>query len=145
MPSSLKQRDPDKVLLKYKPGFKSTISILLHAKRGLEPDAVFDFILISDLSNNKVEFALNKSLKTFQNYKEKNMTLDAVTGEKLLKLFALYNKGAEVFGSVDAFSEWLSKPAYGIGNEIPENIMDTMTGIDLINEELVRIEYGDLA
>jgi putative toxin-antitoxin system antitoxin component (TIGR02293 family) len=71
--------------------------------------------------------------------------LDAVTSEKLLKLFALYNKGSEVFGSLDAFTDWLSKPAYGIGSQIPQDIIDTMTGIDLIHDELVRIEYGDLA
>jgi len=141
----VRRRDPEKVLLRYEPYFKDNISLLFRAKKGLKPDAVFDFILISALSNEMIETALNKSMKTFQNYKEKNTTLDSATSEKLLKLFALYQKGSEVFGSTDAFSQWLSKPAHGIGNAVPQNIMDTITGIDLINEELVRIEYGDLA
>ena len=146
MPAAVDRRKgPEKVLSTYEPYFKDSISLLFRAKKGLKPEAVFDFMFISALSNEMIEAALNKTIKTFQNYKEKHTTLDAVTSEKLLKLFALYQKGSEVFGSTEAFSEWLSKPAYGIGNRIPQTIMDTMTGVDLIYEELIRIEYGDLA
>ena len=88
---------------------------------------------------------MNKSLNTLQNYREKKTTLDVATSEKLLKLFALYSKGAVVFGLLDSFTEWLSRPAYGIGNQVPQTLLDTMTGIELINDELGRIEFGDLA
>ena len=138
-------KETAKVLSRYEPFFQNNISLLFKAKKGLQPDAVFDFMLISDLTNEQIEATLNKSIKTFNNYRDKKIALDAVTSEKLLKLFALYSKGAEVFGSLDAFTDWLSKPAYGIGNQVPEDIIDTVTGIDLINEELVRIEFGDLA
>ena len=39
----------------------------------------------------------------------------------------------------------LASAAYGIGSQVPQTLLDTMTGIELINDELVRIEYGDLA
>jgi putative toxin-antitoxin system antitoxin component (TIGR02293 family) len=145
--TSVKQADSGaiKLLLKYEPYFRNSISLLGKAKKGLDAKAVFEFVSLSHLSQDMVESVLSKSMKTFQNYQGKKTLLDAPTSEKLLKLFALYNKGAEVFGSVDAFSEWLSKPAYGIGNKVPQDIMDTMTGLELINEELVRISYGDLA
>lgn len=141
----VKHRDAAKVLSRYEPFFQNSISLLAKAKKGLQPEAVFDFILISHLPNEQVEAALNKSMKTFQNYKEKKTVLDTATSEKLLKLFALYGKGAEIFGAVDAFSDWLSRPAYGIGKQAPQNLLDTVTGIDLITDELKRIEYGDLA
>ena len=35
--------------------------------------------------------------------------------------------------------------AYGLGNQVPFTLMDTFTGISLIEEELIRIEFGDLA
>jgi putative toxin-antitoxin system antitoxin component (TIGR02293 family) len=140
-----KSRDAAKVLLSYEPFFQDNITLLYKAKKGLQPEAVFDFILISDLSNEQIETALNKSMKTFQNYRDKKAALDVITSEKLLKLFALYSKGAAVFGSIDAFTDWLSKPAYGIGNQVPQDLIDTMTGIDLIKDELIRIEFGDLA
>lgn len=141
----VKKRDPAKALSRYEPFFQDNHSILLESKKGLRPEAVFDFIVISDLSEEQIKRTLNKSLKTFQNYRDKRIVLDATTSEKLLRLFAIYNKGAAVFGSIDAFTTWLSKPAYGIGNQVPLNLMDTITGIDLIHDELKRIEYGDLA
>lgn len=134
-----------KVLSRYQPFFQSNIALLLKAKKGLRPEAVYDFMAISDWSGPQVEVVLKKSMKTFQNYKEKKTALDVTTSEKLLKLFALYNQGREVFGSLDAFSHWLAAPAYGIGNQVPQELMDTMTGIDLISDELYRIAHGDLA
>jgi uncharacterized protein (DUF2384 family) len=74
-----------------------------------------------------------------------NKLLNASTSEKLLRLYALYQRGLIVFGSAEAFTEWLMKPAFGIGNLVPLTILDTATGIKLINEELVRIANGDLA
>jgi len=142
--AQLRDRDAARLLSGYAPFFQNNISLLQKARKGLQPKAVFDFMLISDLPNKLVETVLNKSLKTFQNYKDRKTVLDAITTEKLLKLFALYSKGIEVFGSIDAFSDWLSRPAYGLGNQVPQTIMDTMTGVDLIQEELTRIAYGDL-
>lgn len=140
-----KARDVAKVLSRYEPFFQNNISLLFKAKKGLKPEAVFDFMRISGLPSSQLEDTLNKSLKTFQNYREKKTNLDAVTSEKLLRLFALYSRGTGVFGTTDAFTDWLSRPAYGIGNQVPQDLMDTITGIDLINDELNRIAYGDLA
>ncbi|MBD0352613.1 MAG: DUF2384 domain-containing protein [Flavisolibacter sp.] len=137
-------KEAAKVLSRYQPFFQNDIALLAEAKKGLSPEAVFDFISIADLPSQRIETVLNKSMKTFQNYKDKNTGLDAVTSEKLLKLFALYNEGVVVFGSIDAFVEWLARPAYGLGNQVPEDLMDTMTGVVLIHDELKRIAYGDL-
>jgi putative toxin-antitoxin system antitoxin component (TIGR02293 family) len=140
-----RKKDGDKVLRKYEPYFRNDIALLFQAKKGLKPQAIFDFVGLSELPHQLVEEVFHKSMKTFQNYFTKNTLLDASTSEKLLKLFALYQKGAAVFGSIEEFAAWLTKPAYGIGNVVPQTIIDTATGIDLIHEELVRIEYGDLA
>ena len=142
---AIRNRDITRMLSKYRPYFENDIALLNKARKGLQPQAVFDFIRLAEIPNDRVEIALNRSLKTFQNYKDKKTLLDAVTSEKLLKLFALYSRGEEVFGSVDAFSDWLSRPAYGLGNEVPLHLLDTITGIELINDEIIRIEFGDLA
>jgi putative toxin-antitoxin system antitoxin component (TIGR02293 family) len=133
------------LLAKYESFFRDNISLLQKAKKGLPARAVFDLIAISRLPDDIIESALNKTMKSFQNYVSRNIALDTPTSEKLLKLFALYNKGTEVFGSLDAFRQWLTRPAYGLGDQVPLNIFDTITGVDLISEELTRIEYGDLA
>src|SRR2546421_3721879 len=119
-----RRKDPLKLMARYEPYFQDNISLLLKAKKGLKPQALFDFIYLSNLAHTAIEFLFNKSMKTFQNYQEKDTTLDAASSEKLLKLFALYKKGTEAFGSVDAFSQWLLRPAYGLGNTVPQSILD---------------------
>ncbi|TDX00549.1 type II RES/Xre toxin-antitoxin system antitoxin [Dinghuibacter silviterrae] len=138
-------RKAGQVLAKYQRSFDNAIALQYDAKKGLKPDAVFDFIALSQYSAQVVEQLLKKTFKTLTTYKAQNTPLDSTISEKLLKLFALYDKGITVFGSVEAFNEWMAAPAFGLGNQVPQTFIDTITGIDLVGEELSRIEYGDLA
>jgi len=58
---------------------------------------------------------------------------------------ALFEHGADVFGSAESFRRWLDKPACGLDNQVPFALLHTSGGMDLIQDELIRIEYGDLA
>src|SRR6266542_3926864 len=137
---STENKRANNVLAKYEKSFENPISILLNSRKGLKPQAVFDFIVVSQFSNHLIEQLLKKTIKTFTNYKEYNTLLDSAISEKLLKLFALYDKGIAVFSSVEEFNKWMEVPSFGLGNQIPRNILDTITGIDLVGEELTRIE-----
>jgi len=130
---------------RYKKYFGDSVSLSQTARKGLKPAAVFDFISLSKLPNISIEHLLNKTIKTFNSYKTNETLLDATTSEKLLKLFALYDKGLLVFGSAAEFNAWLGEIATGLGGQVPETLLDTITGITLVTEELTRIEYGDLA
>lgn len=134
-----------KVLEKYEKSFENPISIFLSSKKGLKPQAVFDLFILLQFTSTMVENILFKSLKTFKNYKQQNILLDPAVSEKVLTLFALYDKGISLFGSVDEFNKWMGEPAFGLGNQIPKDLLNTITGIKLLEEELIRIEYGDLA
>jgi putative toxin-antitoxin system antitoxin component (TIGR02293 family) len=134
-----------KVLKKYEKSFENPISIYLSSKKGLKPEAVFDLFLLLHFTGSMVEEVLFKSLKTFSNYKKNNTPLDAAVSEKVLTLFSLYNKGISLFGSVEEFNNWIDLPAFGLGDQIPKHLLSTITGIRLVEDELTRIEYGDLA
>ncbi|MGV8095837.1 MAG: antitoxin Xre/MbcA/ParS toxin-binding domain-containing protein [Mangrovibacterium sp.] len=85
------------------------------------------------------------SEKTFSKYKTSEGNFSDHTAELIVKLKELYKKGKLLFGDVAEFNNWLKEPAYGLGDIIPKEIMNTVTGIDLIMEELVRIEFGATA
>jgi len=88
---------------------------------------------------------LGLSLKTLQRYAQEAKSLTPREGEAILKLEALYKKGIEVFGNRDEFNSWLKEPEYGLGWQVPLELLSMSTGIDLIMDELVRIEYGATA
>jgi len=129
----------------YQPLYANPISLLNSSKKGLDAKAALDFINLSGFTQEQFQDTFKTTIKTIQNYTRSDLKLDAALSEKLLKSFALFEKGIELFGSAEAFNHWLHLPAYGLGNEVPVEMMDTITGIGLIEEELVRIAYGDLA
>jgi len=88
---------------------------------------------------------LGLSLKTLQRYAQEKKTLSPRDSEAVLKIEALYKKGIEVFGNRDEFNSWLMEPAFGIGGQVPLELLSMSTGIDLIMDELYRIEFGATA
>jgi putative toxin-antitoxin system antitoxin component (TIGR02293 family) len=133
------------VFYNYRPSYMDDMSLLASSKKGLNAKAALDFISLSGFSNDEFQETFKTTVKTIQNYLTRKSTLDAALSEKLLKSFALFDKGVEIFGTADSFHRWLNKPAYGLGYQIPMLLMDTITGIKLIEEELIRIEFGALA
>ena len=55
--------------------------------------------------------------------------------------FALFNKGEEIFGSIDEFNYWLKKPFWKSG-ETPMHWIITHGGVDLVMNELDRLAEG---
>lgn len=133
------------VVYGYKPFYADDISLLNRSKKGLNAKAALDFLSLSGFTQDEFQETFKTTVKTIQNHVTRELTLDAALSEKLLKSFALFDKGSEIFGSASNFHQWLNTPAYGLGNQLPFELMDTITGIQLIEEELIRIEFGDLA
>lgn len=137
--------DVEKVLNKYEEKYDNSIALFFSSRKGLNPQAAFDLINITSLAVSMIEVVLDVTVKTLGNYKLRKVNLDPVLSEKVLSIFALYKKGISIFGTVDEFNKWLAEPAHGLGGLRPADLLVTITGINLINEELIRIEYGDLA
>lgn len=133
------------IVYNYKPFYADDISLLNRSKKGLNAKAALDFLSLSGFTQDEFQETFKTTVKTIQNHVTRELTLDAALSEKLLKSFALFDKGSEIFGSAKSFHQWLNTPAYGLGNQLPFDLMDTITGIQLIEEELIRIEFGDLA
>lgn len=129
----------------YQSLYTNPISVLTNSKNGLAAKAALDFLSLSGFTKEEFQDTFKTNVKTIQNYVSNSSKLDASLSEKLLKAFSLFEKGIEIFGSAKAFHTWLNIPAFGLGNQLPFELMDTITGISLIEEELIRIEYGDLA
>lgn len=139
------ERKTGNILSKYEKSFSNNIALVADSRKGLRAQAVFDFISLSGLSFPVIEQVLNKTIKTFTSYKKNQTMLDATVSEKLLKFFSLYNKGLAVFGNIEEFNKWISEPSFGLGNQVPRDLLETVTGVELVSNELSRIEYGDLA
>jgi putative toxin-antitoxin system antitoxin component (TIGR02293 family) len=55
---------------------------------------------------------------------------------------AIFTKAVEVFGSKEEAELWLRRPALALNGERPIDLLKTPQGTQLVQELLVRLEYG---
>ena len=101
---------------------------------------------------NKSPFSLNEwssflhlSERTMQRYKKEEATFDVIHSERIIHLTLLFKYGIEVFGTKEKFKSWLETDILALGNIKPNQLLDNSFGIDLVKDELGRIEHGILA
>jgi len=133
------------VAVKYKATHSDSYNLVNQAQEGISVNAFFDLIEVSGLSNQELSNLLDVSFKTIQRYQKEDKNLSALNSEQLLKMITLYQKAEEVFGEISSFDRWLRKPSHGLGGQHPLKLMQTPGGIDLIYDELMRIEFGAFA
>ncbi len=130
---------------RYTPQMSDNVAIVLNAQLGVSPQAFFEVVVLTGLQKDQVAAMFHTSLKTIQRYSESGKKMDILFSEQALKMIALFAKGNAIFGDLQAFRNWLGKPQHGLGQAIPWQFMQTISGIDLVMEELFRIEFGALA
>lgn len=119
--------------------------MVLRAAEGLAVSVFDEIIRVSALSKNQLAAFIDTTPKTIDNYRLRRHKLGRTESEHLLQLMALYKKGQEIFGSAETFNQWLKQPASGLGSIVPFDLLYTQGGINLVMEELLRIEYGAVA
>lgn len=137
------------IVLESFPEYRNTIAndyMLVSAATEGIPATVFKRVAdLPGLDPEHLATLLDVSVKTVQRHVKEDKKLSPTQSEHLLKIIDLFQQGEEIFGSLSAFERWLSKPAYGLGGKTPLELLQTIVGIELIEEELTRIAYGDLA
>jgi len=135
-----------KILSKYKTAIKDNYSILYNANKGVKAMVFEDIAELSGIDRNTLaEKIFDVSYKTVKRYLRDSKNFSPRNSELSLKLLHMFRKGIRVFGNKESFIRWINKPAYGIGEIVPFEIINTSTGIDLIEDELSRIEFGATA
>jgi len=135
-----------RVLTKYRQALRSDLTIVKTSNDGVDATVFSELHEISGIKRQFLaESIFDVSLKTMMRYEKENKKLNPKHSEIALKLMSLFRKGIEIFGSLTSFVSWLDKPALGLGDQVPMLMLNTITGMDLVEEELLRIEHGALA
>ena len=50
--------------------------------------------------------------------------------------------GYEVFDSKEDFKKWLMTPVRTLGNKIPFELLDSSFGFEMVENEIIRIQYN---
>jgi putative toxin-antitoxin system antitoxin component (TIGR02293 family) len=118
----------------------------------------FDWILISEkglpilslqsvqkhlnFSNRQMGLLVNMSESTFQRRVKLQATLSKDETERTIQLSALIAKGLAVFEDNEDFQRWLNTPNLSLGGRVPNQLLGSAIGLELLHEVLIRIEHG---
>ena len=88
---------------------------------------------------------LHLSERTIQRYQKEVKAFDPVSSERIIEITLLYKQAVGVFGSKKKLDVWLEIQNLALGGAKPRELLDSTFGLQLIRNELVRIEHGILA
>jgi putative toxin-antitoxin system antitoxin component (TIGR02293 family) len=132
------------LLVPYTNYFRSPIAKLDAIKRGLQPGAINDLIEITGATQTDVSKWLDITEPTLRKHIQNTRELNLGLSEHIIQLFELFDKGLDTFSSLHEFKNWLKHYNTGI-DATPYDILDTITGIGIVMNELIRIDYGATA
>lgn len=111
------------------------------ARKGVSKKALLSLAKQISLTIQEVAGIMHISERTLQRYTPGTL-IKTEHAEKAIELARLYQRGTEVFGTMDNFNDWMKTPNYTLNGEAPLNLLDTSIGFELILQTLGRIEYG---
>ncbi len=88
---------------------------------------------------------LHLSERSLQRFKKEKGTFNTVSSEKIIEITMLNKYGIDVFNDQDKFNVWLLTKNVALGGIKPKDLLDSSFGIQLLKDELTRIEHGILA
>lgn len=134
----------EEALAPYQTYFESPINRLQVIKGGLSSKSLNDLLQISGTTRFDMAKNLDLTEPTLRKHLSNPKELSTSLSEHVLFLLELYDKGIDTFGSVDEFKNWLPQHNIGIDAK-PNDLLDSITGINIVMNELNRIDHGILA
>ncbi|MEO5909517.1 MAG: antitoxin Xre/MbcA/ParS toxin-binding domain-containing protein [Pelobium sp.] len=134
----------NEALAPYQTYFESPVNRLSVIKGGLSSSSIRDLLTISGATRLDIAKNLDLTEPTLRKHIATDKGLSTSLSEHVLFLLELYDKGIDTFGSVDEFKNWLPQHNIGIDAK-PNDLLDSITGINMVMNELNRIDHGVLA
>lgn len=112
--------------------------------RGLPRGALTSLIeKLHDIPVIEVSEALGMSVRTLQRHKSTPVELlDVQQSGRAWKFAEILAKATRVLGSQEEAERWLKRPAIGLNQQRPIDLLTTPAGVKLVEEYLGRLEYS---
>lgn len=111
--------------------------------RGLPAQAFLTLVkgLVS-LPRTSAEKTIGVSMRTVQRRQIKRQKLSREQSARIWKFAEILLQATEVFGSQKEAEEWLRRPAIGLEQRRPIDLLSTPAGLELVETYLQRLAYG---
>ncbi|UEM21565.1 DUF2384 domain-containing protein [Skermanella mucosa] len=116
--------------------------MLMQGLPGRALDHLFGNLVVLKRSNS-LDRAVGMSLRTLQRRRESpEKPLGQEQSGRAWKFAEILAKATEVFGSQEEAEQWLDRPATGLDQRRPIDLLATPAGVEMVQDFLHRLEYG---
>lgn len=129
---------PAWVVLNYKDVSEYNLELISRIRKGVRKTDWKDLIVRIGHSEKELEHILPSSISSMQ----KKAVYSKETSERIYELARLYSLGYEVFDSEESFKKWLMSPSKSLGGKKPFELLDSSFGFQVVENEIVRIQYN---
>lgn len=118
------------------PRFK--LDLIDRIREGVKKTDWKQLLQYTDSTEKEFESILPASISSMQ----KNTIYNKETSERIYELARLFGLGYDVFDTKNDFKNWLMTPSKTLGNKIPFELLDSSFGFEIVENEIVRIQYN---
>ena len=111
------------------------------SRKGLTVKQLYDILDYTKISIKELPEIISLSERQLLRY-TKDKILRTDISAQLIQIVELYEKGYEIFEDEKKFQLWMNRKIRGLGGIEPKKLLDTTFGIQLVIDELGRLEHG---
>lgn len=120
---------------------QSQMDLVTLSNKGVTKDALLHLAKYLSFSMNQMARLLPVTERTIQRYALKKH-FNRVISEQILQIAEVAAKGSEVFEGRDKFLTWMNHPNMALAKKTPTSLLNSKFGVDMVLDELGRIEHG---
>lgn len=118
------------------PGYK--MELITRIREGVKKTDWKELIHYTGSTEKEFEHILPASISSMQ----KKTVYGKETSERIYELARLFGLGYEVFDSKEDFKKWLMTSSKTLGNRVPFELLDSSFGFEMVENEIIRIQYN---
>jgi len=120
---------------------RTRMDLINLSRKGVSKESLLYLAKFMGLPVSQMAALLPVTERTIQRYAPKEH-FDRVVSEVLLHLAEVVAKGVEVFEDNESFKTWIDQPSPALGGQSPKSLLSSRFGIDMVLDELTRLEHG---
>ena len=120
---------------------KNSFDYIELSRKGLTFSQLKNILKYTNLTVKDLPKIISISERQLSRYKDEQILRRDIS-DQMIQITKLYSKGYEIFEDESHFQEWMNSEIQGLGFEKPLYLLDTSMGIQIVINELGRLEHG---
>ncbi len=112
-------------------------------EKGIPSNEISSIVHFLDFRVSEIAKATSVSPSTVSRW-EPDTAIGAPGSHQFFKIDQLIRKGVDLFGGLEEFRGWLQSPNMALGNSVPAKLLTSMIGLELVDEALEALQYGNV-